>query len=651
MTLRPRILFYCQHSLGMGHLIRSLSLADAFAKQFQVVFLNGGPMPEGVKPSAGIEVINLPPLGFDMNMKLCSRDSQYTVEQAQSLRMEMLQSAFQSVKPHVVLIELFPFGRKKFSGELLPLLDAARAAGDPQPVIVCSLRDILVTRDQDHDERAAQRANRYFDAVLVHSDERFARLEESFHPRSALTVLVHYTGFVSRPQKQAPGMEPTREPRIVVSAGGGIVGEALLHAAIRAYELLNGPRKVEMKVIGGPFIPEDSWQALQKMAEGKPGLMLQRFVPDLETELRQAAASISQCGYNTAMEILRSRVPALVVPFSTDEENEQMNRARRLERLGALRVMDPVQLDPQVLAKEIDALLQFHPAQINLNLEGTENTAQILVRLVKERRGNSANSNSAKYAPDIPAWLEPASRALDDLERPANVFFRDDDGGWGDDRLLRLLDIFGEYGLPLDVAAIPAALTAPLVDELSRRMAGNQGTVRIHQHGYTHTNHEAEGKKCEFGAARDYAAQRSDIENGQRRLAELFGPLSDPIFTPPWNRCTDATVKSLAELRFAVLSRDSHATPFSHHGVFELPITLDWFANKKKVRFSLEEWGNLLAAQLKAGSFIGIMLHHAVMDETEMQALSKVLALLGRHKNVQCHSMRALTPLASTAMQ
>jgi hypothetical protein len=85
--------------------------------------------------------------------------------------------------------------------------------------------------------------------------------------------------------------------------------------------------------------------------------------------------------------------------------------------------------------------------------------------------------------------------------------------------------------------------------------------------------------------------------------------------------------------------------------VFELPITIDWFAHKKKVRFSLEQWGHLLAEQLKAGGSIGIMLHHAVMDEAEIQALSKVLALLSRHKNARCHSMRALTPLASAAMR
>ena len=103
--------------------------------------------------------------------------------------------------------------------------------------MVCSLRDILVDRNQHHDELACHRANRYFDAILVHSDPHFARLEESFHPCSPLKVPVYYTGFVTREQKEDGKPEPRREPRIVVSAGGGLVGEALLRTAIQAYEL------------------------------------------------------------------------------------------------------------------------------------------------------------------------------------------------------------------------------------------------------------------------------------------------------------------------------------------------------------------------------------------------------------------------------
>src|ERR1044071_2549899 len=201
MSKQPRLLFYCQHSLGMGHLIRSFAIARGLANHFDVVFLNGGPVPAGQKPPERVEIINLPPLGFDSEMQLLSRDDNHTVEQAQRLRMETMRKALFAARPDVLLIELFPFGRKKFAAELIELLEDARALSTP-PVVVCSLRDILVERNQHHDELACHRANRYFDAVLVHSDPRFARLEESFHPCSPLKVPVHYTGFVTREQRE-----------------------------------------------------------------------------------------------------------------------------------------------------------------------------------------------------------------------------------------------------------------------------------------------------------------------------------------------------------------------------------------------------------------------------------------------------------------
>lgn len=645
MSNHPRLLFYCQHSLGMGHLIRSLAIADGLTNDFDVVFLNGGPLPEGQRPPKKIEIINLPPLGFDSEMQLLSRDDNHTVEQAQRRRIEIMREALSSVNPDVLLIELFPFGRKKFAAELIALLEDARGLSRP-PVVVCSLRDILVERNQHHDELACHRANRYFDAILVHSDARFARLEESFHPRSPLKVPVHYTGFVTREQKKSTDPELKRERRIVVSAGGGLVGETLLRTAIQAYELLPVSDKPELRVIGGPFIPEQSWLDLEEVARGKQGISLIRSVPDLGAELRTAAASISQCGYNTAMDILRSHVPALVVPFSGEKQDEQTNRARRLERLGALRVLDPDRLDAQTLAKEMSTLLQFKPNPIPLDMNGVENTAQLLKDMVQQKQIEAAKGWTIRQ-PGIPAWLMPVRDALDTLADPACLFFRDDDCGWGDDRLLLLLDIFADFDIPVDLAAIPAALNSALAQKLSRRMAAHPERLRIHQHGYAHLNHELNGKKCEFGSARDYLSQCGDIQEGQRLLAELLGAAPDPIFTPPWNRCTAVTARCLAELGFRALSRDSHAEAFDIPGLIEIPIAVDWFAHRKKVRFSQMEWGELLAARLESAASIGIMLHHAVMDADEMQALAQLLSLLARHPNVNCQTMQSLAAAQS----
>jgi len=646
MNKRPRLLFYCQHSLGMGHLVRSFAIAGGLTNHFGVVFLNGGPLPQGQKPPQKIEMINLPPLGFDSEMQLLSRDDNHTVAQAQRLRLEIMRKALGSVKPEVLLIELFPFGRKKFAAELIALLEDARGLSAP-PVVVCSLRDILVERNQHHDEFACHRVNRYFDAVLVHSDARFARLEETFHPCSPFKVPVHYTGFVTRERNEDAKREPRRTSRIVVSAGGGLVGEALLRTAIHAYELLDVPDKPEMRLIGGPFIPEQSWQDLEKISQGKKGVSLFRSVPDLGVELRSAAASISQCGYNTAMDILRSGVPALLVPFSGEKQDEQMNRARRLERLGALRVLEQERMDAQTLAAEIHSLLHFQPSAIDLNMNGVENTAQVLKDLVQEKQTETTN-HLKKRNPGTPDWLIPVREALDGLPHSASMFFRDDDCGWNDDRLLLLLDIFADFGIPVDLAAIPAALSFAFAQKLSRRMATHPERLRIHQHGYAHLNHEPTGKKCEFGPARDYTSQRSDVENGQHRLAELLGAAPDPIFTPPWNRCTAVTARCLAELGFQVLSRDSNAAPFEDSGVCELPIAVDWFAHRKKVRLDRMEWGKLLATKLESEASVGIMLHHAVMDAEEMQELAQLLSVLARHPNANCQTMQALAAAQTT---
>jgi predicted glycosyltransferase len=240
-----------------------------------------------------------------------------------------------------------------------------------------------------------ERANRYFDAILVHSDPAFARLEETFHPQSALRVPVHYTGFVSSERVTRPLPARRRKRRVIVSAGGGLVGDALLRAAIEAHPLVAKSERLEMSVIAGPFLPEVSWRELRALAKGNKDLVLKRSVPNLCSELAEASASISQCGYNTAMDLLRSRVAALVVPFAQGRESEQMNRARRLENMGALRVLPEDELNPQRLADEIRALLRFKPQSGNLNLDGARTSARIMAELVQRRRLDRAKRRPA----------------------------------------------------------------------------------------------------------------------------------------------------------------------------------------------------------------------------------------------------------------
>lgn len=386
---KPALLFYCQHSIGMGHLTRSFALAAALAQDFRIVFLNGGPFPPGLCAPTGVEVIDLPPLGMVDGHNLVSRDARFDVEEAKRLRRDLVLKTYEKINPEVLLIELFPFGRKKFAFELLPLLKAARRQAY-SPLVMTSVRDILVNARPDrqhHDDRARWITDRYFHAVLVHSDPLFARLEESFSPRLALSVPVFHTGFVLPRRVQASVV--ARGRHVLVSAGGGMAGYPLFRAAIDAHDLLWRETAIPMRLVAGPFLPEENWNALLTMGESRPGLELIRSVPDLCMEMRRAAVSVSQCGYNTSMDILSSNVPAVVVPYAEGREDEQLNRAERLADLGTLRLLHPNQLNGTALAQAIRECLDFQPNSCKLDLNGAANTASLISQLNRARDDRS----------------------------------------------------------------------------------------------------------------------------------------------------------------------------------------------------------------------------------------------------------------------
>jgi predicted glycosyltransferase len=379
---RPPLAIYCQHSLGFGHLARSWTLAGALSRHFHVTLWCGGPLPASIAQPGSFDLVQLPPLAMNAEGMLVSLDQRYAVEAALDIRRDLLLRCLAHERPEVLIVELFPFGRKKFARELLPLLDAVHAMW-PRPRVVCSLRDILVARgeqQQEHDERARLLIDRYFDAVLVHADPRFARLEESFRPFQPMCTPVYYTGFVAG---KTPRRKGSRRNGILVSGGGGRFARPLFLAAMEAHRYL--PHASELTVVAGPLCDESTWAALVSAADGNPSIRLRRTVRDLSAEMAAAQLSISQCGYNTALDIIRARVPALVVPFAERGESEQADRARRLERLGVVRVLAAERLTASAMAGAMQEAQHLRPAALALDLDGAERTASVLKTLAGTR--------------------------------------------------------------------------------------------------------------------------------------------------------------------------------------------------------------------------------------------------------------------------
>jgi predicted glycosyltransferase len=328
------------------------------------------------------DVLQLPPVRTaDASFRtLVGEDGRTIDDDWRAQRKTALLDAFDAVDPDIVLIELFPFGRWPFRFELLPLLEAAHRRYD-RPYVACSLRDILVPKT-DPKRRAAivEIVRRYFDAVLVHGDPSFVRLEETFAPAREIAELIQYTGYIASDQnRSAPPPVPGNE--VIVSAGGGATGGQLLRTALAARPLSCMADR-PWRILVGPNLPADDRATLVEA----PGVTIETLRPDFRRLLSGCALSISQAGYNTVMDLLTCGPRSIVVPFSAHGQSEQAKRADLLAMRGCLHVLPETALTAETLAAKIDeAMAATPPARPKLDLGGAERSARFLANPARPR--------------------------------------------------------------------------------------------------------------------------------------------------------------------------------------------------------------------------------------------------------------------------
>jgi predicted glycosyltransferase len=334
--------------------MRARFVAEALVDTGFDVHLVSGGMPVALHPPSGVRSVQLPPIRVaDASFTpLRDADGNPIDDDYRQVRRDLLLATYESVAPAAVVFETFPFGRRALRFELVPLLERI-AAARPRPLVVASVRDILQLRHKAGREREMlEWAKRWFDAILVHGDPRFARFEDTFPFASELGPLLHYTGFVRA--RGLPQSVPDERGRreVVVSAGGGAVGIDLLAAALAAQQQSRFGQ-LTWRVLAGTNTPDAEFQRLLRLAGS--GAVVERARMDFAAVLRRAFISVSQAGYNTVLDVVTSGARPVVVPFIGNGETEQRARADRLRDLDLAVVVDGGDVSPAALARAIDA--------------------------------------------------------------------------------------------------------------------------------------------------------------------------------------------------------------------------------------------------------------------------------------------------------
>lgn len=372
-----RVAYYCQHVLGVGHYHRSLEICKTIAAAgHEVTMIVGGPE-IGEDIGGSVSFCKLTPLKMNetfQSLEPC--DHMLALEQVQRMRQKRLLEFVGSYTPDCLIIELYPFGRKSFRFELEPLLETLRS-GSSGCSVFCSLRDILVEKVQGlekFERRAVETLNRYFDGLLIHADPKFIRLEQTFGRIDEIAVPIHYTGFITpipstgcRTQIRSMLVKEKEQKLIVASIGGGSVGEELLLAAVNAVEMLAAKgRPYHLQIFTGPYCGESTAFRLRELKQ--PYISVQTFTDSFVNWLAAADLSISMAGYNTCMNTVAARVPALMYPFS--QNREQRLRISTLWPAGtSVITLTKDDLPAPRLSSLIDRQIErgYHAERIDIN--------------------------------------------------------------------------------------------------------------------------------------------------------------------------------------------------------------------------------------------------------------------------------------------
>lgn len=379
---KPGLLIWVQHLFGRGHVQRMAHIAQACAADgFDVTVLAGGP--NGRRAFTGIDHVSAHQMPA-----LRTKDHQYTglltdrgeapSEAFWEMRQEVALEVLRLAKPEFVLMELFPFGRRKFASEALALISTARELSTP-PRIVSSVRDIVEPKADP--EKAAEMAGwleQHFHAVLVHGDKSVIELKETAPFVATSKVPLHYTGYVGPEDIDSEGIKSG----VVVSAGSGLSGDGLLKIAAEA-----GTRAATEESPWHIFVPP----SVEAPSSGKnPYVFVHPFGSSFSHYMAKAEVSISEAGYNTAVEALKAGATPVLVPYGEAGQTEQPLRARRFAKHGLAIAPEPGTLDPLRMIEAVEAARSLPDPRSTpggLNLDGTSQVPMILKGL---REGGQA---------------------------------------------------------------------------------------------------------------------------------------------------------------------------------------------------------------------------------------------------------------------
>jgi predicted glycosyltransferase len=377
-----RYLFFSNELIGLGHLRRTLSIANRLAEletASSSLIVTGSPVVPWFGMPPRVDILKLPGWTRDEHGERRAGGLALDVGGLHAVRSGIELAVASSFEADVAVVDKLPLGP---GGELTQALEALR--GFPRCRVVLGLRDIddapeRVRKEWGPEMRAA--IERYYDAILVYGPSSAPDAIRSVG-WTDLPIPVHHVGYLGWPMSHQPAPDLPRG-YLLATVGGGHDGFRVLEEVLKAVAL--EPLPCPTVVISGPLMAKPQIQKLRRLASGIDAQVIE-FRGDMDRVLAGARAVVGMAGYNTVAEVMRARRPGLLVPRARPSQ-EQLVRARAVAEQPSYDMLHPDELSPERMREALGRLLELpRPAAPADEFEGADTSARLLSRLADEPR-------------------------------------------------------------------------------------------------------------------------------------------------------------------------------------------------------------------------------------------------------------------------
>jgi predicted glycosyltransferase len=371
-----RIAIYSQDGFGLGHMQRTCSIAWEIYRlraEASILTFSDSQLGQFFPISPHHDYIKLPSIAKDSPGNWQATHLSMSFPEILHLRKQLISNVLLNYAPDIFLVDHMPHGAM---GELLPALETIKHSRIHTQVVL-GLRDILdspeVTISRWQIEGAYDVIERYYARILVFGMRDVYDVVEKYQIPESDARKVFYCGYVTNlaTADNAPNIraryladKSTNTRLIVVMAGGGADAYPMMSTLIDALPKVLEDQPCIVAVITGPFMPAELIDDLSRRATQFPIHMMES-VNDSLSYISAADLVIAMAGYNTTVEILRMKKPAILIPRAGPSA-EQRTRARLFADKHWVDMIDPDELTRENLAQHISDHLR-NPLEGNPN--------------------------------------------------------------------------------------------------------------------------------------------------------------------------------------------------------------------------------------------------------------------------------------------